>query len=102
MIINLWSGIEHSLDSYVHGKAGKVTFIGFDTSESFLEAMRKKQLQGIVVQNPFNMGYLGVRIMADYLLGKSVEKRLDTGVTLVTPDNLNIPEIQTLVHPPLE
>jgi ribose transport system substrate-binding protein len=84
------------------GKAGKVTFIGFDTSESFLEAMRNKQLQGIVVQNPFNMGYLGVRTMADFLLGKSVEKRIDTGVTMVTPDNLNTPEIQTLVHPPLE
>ena len=84
------------------GKAGKVTFIGFDTSESFLAAMRNKQLQGIVVQNPFNMGYLGVRTMADFLLGKSVEKRIDTGVTMVTPDNLNTPEIQTLVHPPLE
>jgi ribose transport system substrate-binding protein len=84
------------------GKAGKITFIGFDTSESFLEAMRTKQLQGIVVQNPFNMGYLGVRTMADFLLGKSVEKRIDTGVTMVTPDNLNTPEIQTLVHPPLE
>src|SRR2546425_26699 len=84
------------------GKAGKLTFIGFDTSESFLAAMRNKQLQGIVVQNPFNMGYLGVRTMADYLLGKSVEKRIDTGVTIVTPDNLNTPEIQTLVHPPLE
>src|SRR5256712_2639559 len=68
------------------GKAGKLTFIGFDTSESFLAAMRNKQLQGIVVQNPFNMGYLGVRTMADYLLGKSVEKRIDTGVTMVTPD----------------
>src|SRR5437870_848933 len=84
------------------GKAGKVTFIGFDTSESFLAAMRNKQLQGIVVQNPFNMGYLGVRTMADFLLGRSVEKRIDTGVTMVTPDNLNTPEIQTLVHPPLE
>jgi ribose transport system substrate-binding protein len=84
------------------GKAGKVTFIGFDTSESFLEAMHNKQLQGIVVQNPFNMGYLGVRTMVEHLLGKSVEKRIDTGVTMVTPDNLNTPEIQTLVHPPLE
>ena len=39
------------------GKAGKVTFIGFDTSETFTEAMGKQQLHGIVVQNPFNMGY---------------------------------------------
>jgi ribose transport system substrate-binding protein len=84
------------------GKAGKVTFIGFDTSETFTEAMRNKQLHGIVVQNPFNMGYLGVRTMVEHLQGKNVKKRIDTGVTMVTPDNLNAPEIQTLLHPPLD
>jgi ribose transport system substrate-binding protein len=84
------------------GKAGKVTFIGFDTSETFTEAMRNKQLHGIVVQSPFNMGYLGVRTMVEHLLGKQVEKRIDTGVTMVTPDNLNADEIQTLLHPPID
>jgi len=84
------------------GKAGKVTFIGFDTSQTFTEAMNNKQLHGIVVQNPFNMGYLGVRTMVEHLQGKPVEKRIDTGVVMVTPDNLNAPEIQTLLHPPLD
>ncbi|MCM3901202.1 MAG: substrate-binding domain-containing protein [Pyrinomonadaceae bacterium] len=84
------------------GKAGKVTFIGFDTSETFTEAMRKKELHGIVVQSPFNMGYLGVRTMVEQLQGKAVEKRIDTGVTMVTPDNLDTPETQTLLHPPLD
>ncbi len=84
------------------GKAGKVTFLGFDTSETFTEAMRNKQLHGIVVQNPFNMGYLGVKTMVEHLLGKGVEKRIDTGVTLVTPDNMNAAEIQALLHPPLD
>src|SRR5688572_3275646 len=70
------------------GKAGKITFIGFDTSETFTEAMNNKQLQGFVVQNPFNMGYLGVRTMVEHLQGKTVDKRIDTGVTIVTPDNL--------------
>lgn len=84
------------------GKAGKVTFIGFDTSETFTDAMRKKQLHGIVVQNPFNMGYLGVRTMVEHLQGKGIEKRIDTGVTMVTPDNLDAAEIQTLLHPPLD
>jgi ribose transport system substrate-binding protein len=84
------------------GKAGKVTFIGFDTSETFSEAMRNKQLHGIVVQNPFNMGYLGVKTMVESLQGIAVPKRIDTGVVMVTPDNLNAPEIQTLLHPPLD
>ncbi len=82
-------------------KAGKITFVGFDASDTFIEAMKAKQLHGIVVQNPFNMGYLGVRSMVDVLQGKTVEKRIDTGVTMVTLDNMNTPEIQTLLHPPL-
>src|SRR5215469_2181871 len=82
-------------------KAGKVAFIGFDASDTFLDAMRNKQLQGIVVQNPFRMGDLGVRIMVDHLQGKSVEKRIDTGVMLVTAENMESPESQQLLHPPL-
>jgi ribose transport system substrate-binding protein len=83
-------------------KAGKLMFVGFDASDPFIEAMKNKQLHGIVVQNPFNMGYLGVRTMVEALQGKNVEKRIDTGVTMVTLDNLNRPEIQTLLHPPLD
>jgi ribose transport system substrate-binding protein len=84
------------------GKAGKVTFVGFDASQVFIDAMNANQLHGIVVQNPFNMGYLGVRSIVDHLQGKPGEKRIDTGVTMVTRDNLEAPEIQTLLHPPLD
>ena len=83
-------------------KAGKVSFVGFDASQSFIDAMRAGQLHGIVVQNPFNMGYLGVRTMVDHLQGKNVEKKIDTGVMLVTKDNLEMPEVKTLLHPPLD
>src|SRR5213080_1680184 len=84
------------------GKAGKLMFVGFDSSQSFIDAMRTKQLHGIVVQNPFNMGYLGVRTMVESLQGKTVDKRIDTGVTMITSDNLDSPESQALLHPPLD
>ena len=84
------------------GKAGKIHFIGFDTSDIFTQAMQQKKLDGIVVQNPFRMGELGVKTMVDHLLGKPIEKRIDTGVTLITPENLQQPESQQLLHPPLE
>jgi ribose transport system substrate-binding protein len=83
-------------------KAGKVMFVGFDTSQTFIDAMRGKQLQGIVVQNPFNMGYLGVRTMVESLQGRPVEKRIDTGVVMITPDNLDAPDMQSVLHPPLD
>jgi len=82
-------------------KAGKVAFIGFDVSDTFIEAMRKGQLQGIVVQNPFRMGELGVTTLVSHLQGKPVEKRIDTGVMLVMLDNMESAEAQQLLHPPL-
>ena len=84
------------------GKAGKVQFVGFDNSQLFIDAMRADQLHGVVVQNPFNMGYLGVKTMVDHLQGKPVEKQIDTGVMLVMKENLDSPEVQTLLHPPLD
>ena len=82
-------------------RAGKVYFVGFDASQPFVDALRKKQMHGLVVQNPFNMGYLGVQTMVNYLLGKPIEKRVDTGVTLITPENLDEPQSQALLNPPL-
>ena len=84
------------------GKAGKIRFIGFDASDIFVQAMRDQKLNGIVVQNPFRMGELGVKTVVEHLQGRHVEKRIDTGVTLVTPANLDTAESKQLLHPPLE
>jgi ribose transport system substrate-binding protein len=48
------------------------------------------------------MGYLGVRTMVEHLQGKAVQPRIDTGVTIVTKENLQSAEVQTLLHPPLD
>ena len=71
-----------------------------ELKESF-EAMKNNQMQGIVVQNPFAIGELGVKAIVDSLLGKPVEKRVDTGVMMITPENMNSPEAQKLLNPPV-
>ena len=83
------------------GLAGKVRFVGFDASAILLDAIKARQLDGIVVQNPMRMGYLGVKTMADYLRGKPVERRIDTGVMLVTDANLDSAATQEVIHPPI-
>nr|AUN37228.1 ribose ABC transport system periplasmic ribose-binding protein RbsB [uncultured bacterium] len=82
-------------------KAGKVSFVGFDATPQFVEAMKNGQLQGVVVQSPFAMGELGVKTMVASLMGQPVEKRIDTGVVLITPENMNTPEGQKLLNPPV-
>lgn len=80
---------------------GKVKFVGFDATPQFIDGMKNDQMQGIVVQNPFAIGELGVKAMIDSLLGKSVEKRVDTGVMMITPENMNSSEAQKLLNPPV-
>jgi len=83
------------------GLAGKIEFVGFDSSPQFVEAMKNNQMQGIVVQNPFAIGELGVEAMVDSLLGRPVEKRVNTGVMMITPENMSSPEAQMLLNPPI-
>lgn len=83
------------------GLINKVKFVGFDASPILLDALKAKQLQALVVQDPFKMGYLGVLTDVDAIHKKKVEKRIDTGVTLITPENMNRPEYHDLLHPPL-
>jgi ribose transport system substrate-binding protein len=83
-------------------KAGKIKFVGFDASQTLLDAMKAHQLDGVAVQNPMKMGYLGVKTMVAHLKGQPVEKRIDTGVSLVTPETMDTPQMQELTHPPID
>jgi len=80
------------------GLAGKIKMVGFDCSPQLQTALTEKVLDALVVQNPFKMGYEGVKTIVDLKNGKTPPKRIDTGVTLVTRENLDTPEIQELVN----
>jgi ribose transport system substrate-binding protein len=79
------------------GISGK-KFVGFDASPQMVDALKNKELDALVVQNPYQMGYLGVKTMVEHIRGQSVQQRIDTGVQLVTRDNLNTPESQKLLE----
>ena len=81
---------------------GQVKFIGFDSSESLINGLREGDINGLIVQNPFKMGYLGVKTMVEHLRGQPVVKLIDTGVAYVNPENMDNPEIMQLLHPDLK
>ena len=81
--------------------AGKVHFIGFDSSPKLVEALETGEIDALILQNPFKMGYLGVQTIVAYLNKQPYKSFIDTGVTLVTRDNLQDPEIRNLVLPDL-
>ena len=80
--------------------AGKVRFVGFDTSPPLIDALRKGEIDALVAQDPTRMGYLGVKTCVEAIKGNTVEKAVDTGARLITRDNLNDPEIRKLIAQP--
>ena len=83
------------------GLAGKIIHVGFDSSKKLIEALEKRELRGLVLQDPFRMGYDSVKTAVAHLKGEPYEKYVDTGVVLATPDNMNEPAIQKLLSPDL-
>jgi ribose transport system substrate-binding protein len=83
------------------GKAGKIVFIGFDSSPKLIQGLRDGHIHGLVHQDPVRMGYLGVRQMVLYLQGHSIERRIDTGVYIITKENMDDPQMESLLMPDL-
>ena len=81
------------------GKAGEIKLVAFDASDEEIAALKEGVIQALVVQNPYKMGYEGVKAAVDHLEGRPVEKRIDTGVTVVTMDNFDEPEVQKVLYP---
>jgi ribose transport system substrate-binding protein len=84
------------------GVARKVKFFGFDSSDKLVTALKDGDIDGLVVQNPFNMGYVAVKTMTEHLRGKPVEKRIDTGARLVEKENLEDPAVKEIMQPDLK
>jgi ribose transport system substrate-binding protein len=82
-------------------RTGSVKFVGFDSSDKLRSALAQGELQGLLLQNPFAMGELGVQAALDKLDGQPVAGRIDTGVQLATRDNANQPAIAALLSPDL-
>ena len=83
------------------GWAGKVKYIGFDASDTLVKGLSDGHIDALVVQDPVNMGYLGVKAMVDHLQGRPVEKRIDTGAQLITRDRMSDPAVKELLQPDL-
>jgi ribose transport system substrate-binding protein len=84
-----------------NGWAGKVRFVGFDASENLVKGLKDGQIDALVVQDPINMGYLGLKTVVAHIRGQAVEKRIDTGVRLATKENMDGADLKDVLHPDL-
>ena len=79
------------------GKKGQVKVVGFDASSDLLEALRDGTIEALVVQNPFRIGHDAVVAAIAAIRRQPVEKRVDTGVVVVTKENLESAQVQEVL-----
>ena len=75
--------------------------IGFDASEQMVRALEKRGVRRVVLQDPVNMAYLGVKTMVSNIRGEDVPARIDTGVTS-SPGQHERPKIAELLRPDVD
>jgi len=79
---------------------GKVKLVAYDSSPEEIKALEEGILQATIVQDPFQMGYKGVKTALKAIKKEPIgEKFINSGMTVVTKANLNTPEVQKLVNP---
>jgi len=79
--------------------AGKIALVTFDSDDKTLGFLSDGTIAALVVQDPYRMGYEGVKTALAVSKGEKVEANVDTGANLVTKDNMSDPKIDKLIHP---
>lgn len=76
----------------------EVSVVGYDADEAEITALKEGRIAGLVVQNPFGMGYASVIAASRAALGMANEANIDTGYLWVTKENLENEEVQKMLY----
>lgn len=82
-----------------NGAAERVSLIGFDSDDKLVSFLKDGTIDGLVVQDPYRMGYDGIKTALAVSKGESVEKFVDTGANLITTANMEEARSQELLNP---
>jgi ribose transport system substrate-binding protein len=93
------SGMLTTLTKRFPDVAKRVKFVGFDSGTNIAKALESGEMQGTILQDPVNMGYMAVKAMHDHLNKKEVLKDNPVPEELATPENLKKPKIHALLYP---
>jgi ribose transport system substrate-binding protein len=82
--------------------ADKIELIGFDSDDKLIALLKDGTIKGLVIQDPYRMGYEGVKTALAASKGEKVPATVDTGVNLITKENMDSPRSQELLNPKLK
>ena len=82
--------------------ADKIMLIGFDSDDKLIKLLTDGNIKALVVQDPYRMGYDGIKTALAASKGEKVEAKVDTGANLITKENMNSPRSQELLNPKIK
>jgi ribose transport system substrate-binding protein len=77
----------------------KINIVGVGSDEKVVKLLQDDVIAGLVLEDPFRMGYDGVKTALAASKGERVSANVDTGVTLVTKANMSSARSQELLKP---
>ncbi len=77
----------------------KIKLIGFDNDEKLVQFLKDGVIAALIVQDPYRMGYDGVKTALAASKGEKVPEFVDTGVNVITKTNMDTPRSQELLNP---
>ncbi len=76
----------------------RIKVVSFDGGEDQMKLLEDGKIDGLIVQNPYGIGYATVVACARAVLGQGNEATVSTGYTWVTKDNMNKDSIKKMLY----
>ena len=96
---NLFSA-QGTATGIVQANAQDVHVVGFDAGPAQVEQLKAGDVQALVVQKPYDIGYQGVEQAVAAVRGEEVTPEIGTDYVVATPDNLDDPDISKFLYKP--
>lgn len=85
-----------------NGAQDNVKVVVFDSNEQLVQSLSKGSIAALVVQDPFGMGYQAVKTAYAAAKGEKVSADVDTGVNVITKENLDTEKSKALLNPKID
>jgi ribose transport system substrate-binding protein len=96
-------GAAEAIVEHKTNKTGdKINLVAFGWDSQLVKLLQEGAIAALVVQDPFRMGYEGVKIALAALKGDQVPPSVDTGATAITKANMNSARSQELLNPKIK
>ena len=82
--------------------ANKIKLVGFDSDDKLVKLLKDGTIAALIVQDPYGMGYEGVKTALAASKGEKVPAAVDTGVNTITKENMDSARSQELLNPKIK